>query len=152
MAASLPRSYSNKCKPGGAGLVLSVRFKESRINLQCVFFPWVQSLTPLLLIWDLEVRKIMLYSEQDCKITITYQIKPFDIKRNRIRYFFVWSVLLYTTTSIISFKLSKAVNNSPIPRITAAEKILQISLCLLDNCLICRKVLLINDSYRQIKF
>lgn len=42
-------TYSNKCKPGPVRLVLSVRFKDSRTNLQCglfwVFFP-EYNLTP----------------------------------------------------------------------------------------------------------
>lgn len=122
-AMSLPWTHSNKCRPGAVGLVLFVRFKESRTNLQCGFF-FLSAIfdTKLFLVWDLEVRKIRLYSEKDCKIPIICQIKTngHPQEQNKILPFF-WSVLLYTTTSIISIKLSKAVNNTPKPRNTCQK-------------------------------
>lgn len=122
-AASLPWTYSNKWKPGAVGSCCLSGLK--RVGPSCsvdLFFLSAIFDTKLVLFRDLEVSKIMLYSEKDCKIPIIFQIKTNWHQQEQKK------ILLYTTTSKISFKLSKAVNNSPISRITPAEKILQISL------------------------
>lgn len=56
-------TYSNKCKPGPVRLVLSVRFKDSRTNLQCGLFLFVFFF--LSTIWHQVVACLRLRSKKD---------------------------------------------------------------------------------------